>query len=105
MSYGFTDVELDTLTITRPNGQKIDVVGIMARVYWDDIGAPEIITEYDNAYHVLDTSDPWIAEIAAAARRAILSPAMTARIAEEVVSDRIGQREAARERQSDWMAA
>lgn len=103
MSDGYTDVELDTLTIERPNGQKFEVIGIQARVYWDDIGSPELIVQHDWADHVLDTSDPWIAEIAAAARKAIMTPKLTARIHEEVVSDRIGKREAAREQQSSWM--
>lgn len=97
MANGYTDVELDTLVIERPNGQKFEVIGIQARVYWDEIGSPELIVEHDFADHVLDTSDPWIAEIAAAARKAIMTPALTARIHEEVVSDRIGQKEAANE--------
>lgn len=104
MADGYTDVELDTITIERPNGQKFEVIGIQARVYWDSIGCdPELIVEHDFADHVLDESDPWVSAIADAARAKAKTPDMQARIADEVAQDQDDQREAARERQYEWM--
>lgn len=100
----FTDIDIEGVTITRGKSQ-LDVTGVFVRVHWDDIASPEImVQDLKDQHHPLDTSDPWLAEVAAAVRRKIITPALTARIHDEVVSDRIGKREAARERQATWMS-
>jgi len=73
-------------------------------VHWDDLLSPQImVQDFKDQHHPLDTSDPWLAEIAAAVRKKIHTPALTARIVDEVISDRLDKREAAREQQSTWM--
>jgi len=99
----FTDIDIEGVTITRGKSQ-LDVTGVFIRVHWDDILSPQImVQDLKNEHHELDTSDPWLAEIAAAVRRKLITPALTARIHEEVIEDRINKRDAAQERQREWM--
>lgn len=99
----WTDIDIEGVTIKRGRSE-LDVTGVFVRVHWDDTASPQImVQDFKDEHHELDTSDPWLAEVAAAVRRKMMTPALTARIYEEVVSDRIGKREAARERQSTWM--
>lgn len=99
----WTDIDIEGVTITRGKSQ-LDVTGVFIRVHWDDTASPQImVQDLKDQHHPLDTSDPWLAEVAAAVRRKIHTPALTARIYEEVVEDRIGKREAAQERQREWM--
>lgn len=101
----YTDVDIDGVTITRGKSQ-LDVIGVFLRVHWDDILSPQImVQDLKGEHHELDTSDPWLAEVAAAVRRKLISPALTARIHEEVIEDRIGKREAANENARRFQAA
>ena len=93
----FTDIDIEGVTIKRGRSE-LDVTGVFIRVHWGDLKSPQImVQDLKDQHHELDTSDPWLAEVAAAVRRKIASPALTARIYEEVVEDRIGKREAANE--------
>lgn len=99
----YTDIDIEGVTVRRGRSE-LDVTGVFLRVHWDDLLSPQImVQDFKDQHHPLDTSDPWLAEVAAAVRRKINTPALTARIVDEVVSDRIGKREAAREQQSSWM--
>lgn len=98
----FTDIDIEGVTITRGKSQ-LDVTGVFVRVHWDDLLSPQImVQDLKDQHHPLDTSDPWLAEVAAAVRKKINTPALTARIVDEVISDRIGKREAAAEQAYEW---
>ena len=99
----FTDIDIEGVTVRRGRTE-LDVTGVFLRVHWDDTASPQImVQDFKAEHHELDTSDPWLAEVAAAVRRKIHTPALTARIYDEVISDRLGKREAAREHQSSWL--
>lgn len=99
----WTDIDIDGVTI-KCGRSELDVTGVFLRVHWDDTASPQImVQDFKHGHHELDTSHPWLAEVAAAVRKKIITPSLTARIYDEVVSDRIGKREAAREQQSSWM--
>ena len=101
----FTDIDIEGVTIKRGRSE-LDVTGVFLRVHWDDVRSPQIMIQcLKTEHHELDTSDPWLAEVAAAVRRKINTPALTARIYEEVVEDRIGRREAANENARRFQAA
>lgn len=101
----YTDIDIEGVTVTRGKSQ-LDVTGVFIRVHWDDVKSPQImVQDFKNEHHELDTSDPWLAEVAAAVRRKIHTPALTARIYDEVISDRLGKREAANENARQFQAA
>ena len=101
----WTDIDIEGVTVRRGRSE-LDVTGVFLRVHWDDTASPQImVQDYKAGHHELDTSDPWLAEVAAAVRRKIHTPALTARIYEEVVEDRIGKREAANENARQFQAA
>lgn len=101
----YTDIDIEGVTVRRGRSE-LDVTGVFLRVHWDDTCSPQImVQDFKNEHHELDTSDPWLAEVAAAVRRKIHTPALTARIYEEVVEDRIGKREAANENAARFLAA